>query len=276
MTDGLAPATGTPPAAVGSAGRTAGPRRFAWIVETAAVGAAVLRHMVRPVTWRRPVRREFIRFMGVAGVDSVPSVAVAAILAGLGLLFQGLWWLEQFGQARQVSAIIQTILVREVAPLTVGMLAIGHSGLIILSELSRMRADGRLRALDSQGVDPFVLFVVPRVAALSLSVFCLTMLFVAIAPGAGLLAALALGVTTQPPGAILLGILSTIGAQGYAVLPLKSLGIGFAIGTVCCVTAMTGPDVRSRRGDGALLAVGFFRALLLTFLISGMVSLMVR
>jgi len=232
--------------------------------------------MVRPVTWRRPVRREFIRFMGVAGVDSVPSVAVAAILAGLGLLFQGLWWLEQFGQARQVSAIIQTILVREVAPLTVGMLAIGHSGLIILSELSRMRADGRLRALDSQGVDPFVLFVVPRVAALSLSVFCLTMLFVAIAPGAGLLAALALGVTTQPPGAILLGILSTIGAQGYAVLPLKSLGIGFAIGTVCCVTAMTGPDVRSRRGDGALLAVGFFRALLLTFLISGMVSLMVR
>ncbi|PWC53807.1 ABC transporter permease [Azospirillum sp. TSO22-1] len=276
MTDTPAPVTGTPPAADESGGRTDRPWRFEWVIDTAAVGAAVLGHMVRPSTWRRPARREFVRFMGVAGADCVSSVALAAILTGFGLLFQVLWWLEQLGQSTQLSAIILRILVREIAPFTVGVLAIGHSGLIILSELSRMRADGRMRALDAQGVDPFVLFVVPRVAALSVSVFCLTMLFVAIAPVVALLAAMTFHVSHQPPGTILLGFLGTIGAQGYAVLPLNSLSMGFAIGTVCCVTAMTGPDLRSRRGDGALLAVGFFRALLLIFLISGVVSLVVQ
>lgn len=276
MTDTPAPATGTAQAGDGTGSRTARAWRHGWVVETAAVGAAVLIHMVRPVTWRRSVRREFVHFMGIAGVDIVPTVVIAAILAGLGLLFQGLWWLEQVGQGQPVRNIIHTVLVREVAPLAVGLLSIGHSGLIIVNELSRMRADERLRALDSQGIDPFVLFVVPRVVALSVSLFCLTMLFAAIAPAAGLLTALVLGVTNLSFSTILLSILGTIGTQGYAVLPLKSLGIGFAIGTVCCVTAMAEPSNPNRSGDDARLAVGFFRSLFLMFLFSGTISVLVR
>ena len=181
---------------------------------------------------------EFMRFMAISGLQSIPAVTITAVLAGLGLLSQALYWLEQVGQNDEITQIILTILVREVAPLTVGLLAIGRSGLIILSELSRMREEGRLRALDAQGLDPLLLLVLPRVLALSLSTFCLTILFVTVAPLAGMLAALALGITRQPVDQILLNILCIIGSAGYAILPLKSLGIGFVVGLATCVTAL--------------------------------------
>jgi phospholipid/cholesterol/gamma-HCH transport system permease protein len=245
-----------------------------WIVTTAAVGTAVLRQMVRPVTWRRPVRMEFMRFMVISGLQSIPAVAITAVLAGLGLLSQALYWLEQVGQNDEITLIILTILVREVAPLTVGLLAIGRSGLIILSELSRMREEGRLRALDAQGLDPLLLLVLPRVLALSLSTFCLTILFVTVAPLSGMLAALALGITRQPVDQILVSILSTIGSEGYAILPLKSLGIGFVVGLATCVTAL---EHSASRDEAAitLLPAGFFRALLLTLMVNVLLSMMV-
>jgi phospholipid/cholesterol/gamma-HCH transport system permease protein len=245
-----------------------------WIVTTAAVGTAVLRQMVRPVTWRRPVRMEFMRFMAISGLQSIPAVAITAVLAGLGLLSQALYWLEQVGQNDEITLIILTILVREVAPLTVGLLAIGRSGLIILSELCRMREEGRLRALDAQGLDPLLLLVLPRVLALSLSTFCLTILFVMAAPLAGMLAALALGIVRQPVDQVLLNILSIIGSAGYAILPLKSLSIGFVIGLAACVTAL---EQGASRDEAAttLLPSGFFRALLLTLVVNGLLSAMV-
>jgi len=83
-----------------------------WVVITAAVGTAVLRQMVRPVTWRRTVRMEFVRFMAISGLQSIPAVIVTAVLAGLGLLAQALYWLEQVGQNDEIAQIILTILVR--------------------------------------------------------------------------------------------------------------------------------------------------------------------
>jgi phospholipid/cholesterol/gamma-HCH transport system permease protein len=268
--------TGSTTGEVVKAGKPAAlpPWSMGWIVTTAAVGAAVLRQMIRPVTWRRTVRMEFMRFMAISGLQSIPAVTVTAVLAGLGLLSQALYWLEQVGQNEEITQIILTILVREVAPLTVGLLAIGRSGLIILSELSRMREEGRLRALDAQGLDPLLLLVLPRVLALSLSTFCLTILFVTVAPLAGMLAALALGITRQPVDQILLNILGIIGSAGYAILPLKSLGIGFMVGLATCVTALEHSASRDEAAT-TLLPAGFFRALLLTLVVNGLLSMMV-
>jgi phospholipid/cholesterol/gamma-HCH transport system permease protein len=89
-----------------------------------------------------------------------------------------------------------------------------------------------------------------------------------------MLAALALGIIRQPVDQILLNILGTIGSAGYAVLPLKSLGIGFVVGLAACVTAL---EHSASRGKAAitLLPAGFFRALLLTLVVNGLLSMMV-
>ena len=64
---------------------------------------------------------------------------------------------------------------------------------------------------------------------------------------------------------------ATIGSAGY-VLPLKTLGIGMAIGVVCCLTALEQrPEAGASR---ALMPVGFMRSVLAVFLVSGLVSVL--
>ena len=56
------------------------------------------------------------------------------------------------------------------------------------------------------------------------------------------------------------------------MLPLKTLGIGFAIGIVCCLTAME--QRQEARAERALMPVGFMRSVLAVFLVSGLVSVL--
>jgi phospholipid/cholesterol/gamma-HCH transport system permease protein len=243
-----------------------------WLATAAGIAGAVIRQGLRPVSWRRPVRAEFMRFAELAGVRNVPAVVVAGILVGISLFAQGMYWLNQVGEQDLVFTVIAVVMVREIAPLVVGLLAIGRGGLLILDELSVLRRDGQYRTLDLQGIDPFLALIMPRVLALTISVFCLTMILIVAAFASGYLTGLLLGVAQRSPVEFVVSTIGTIGNAGYAVLPLKTLAIGFVIGVVCCLTAM-----ERHRGIGAdhtLMPVGFMRAVLAVFLVSGLVSVL--
>jgi phospholipid/cholesterol/gamma-HCH transport system permease protein len=198
-------------------------------------------------------------------------VIVAGGLVGLGLITQALFWLNQFGEADRVFDIIDVILIREIAPMFVGFLMLGRSGLVILSELGEMRRQGQCRMLDAQGVDPFLVFVVPRVLATSIGVFCLTIVFIFSTYAVGVLAGHAIGVTDTPLVELPFDVLYTVGNTGYAIVPLKTLGIGFVIGVVCCLTALEGP---AQNVDVArLIPRGFIRSVLAIFVVSGLLSI---
>ena len=162
-----------------------GPLR--WLATAAGMAGGVVRQGLRPVSWRRPARAEFLRFMELAGVQNLPAVVVAGILVGISLVAQGMYWLNQLGEQDLVFTVIAVVLIREIAPLVVGLLAIGRGGLLILDELSELRRDGQCRALDLQGIDPFLVLIMPRVLALALSVFCLTMILLVVAFASGYL-----------------------------------------------------------------------------------------
>jgi phospholipid/cholesterol/gamma-HCH transport system permease protein len=243
-----------------------------WLATAAGIAGAVVRQGLRPVSWRRPVRAEFVRFVELAGVRNLPAVVVAGILVGISLFAQGMYWLEQVGEQDLVFTVIAVVMVREVAPLVVGLLALGRGGLLMLDELSSLRRNGQCRTLDLQGIDPFLALIMPRVLALTISVFCLTMILIVAAFASGYLMGLLLGVAQRSPVEFVVATFGTIGDAGYAVLPLKTLGIGFMIGVVCCLTAM-----ERHRGIGAdhtLMPVGFMRAVLAVFLVSGLVSVL--
>jgi phospholipid/cholesterol/gamma-HCH transport system permease protein len=243
-----------------------------WLATAMGVAAAVVYQGARPTTWRRrPVRAEFLRFLDLASVQSIPAVIVTGAFVGLALITQALFWLDQFGEADRVFDIIDVVLIREIAPLFVGFLMLGRSGLVILSELGEMRQQGQCRMLDARGVDPFLLFVVPRVLATAIGVFCLTIVFLLATYGVGVLAGHAIGVSDTPLVELLSDVLYTVGNTGYAIVPLKTLGIGFVIGVVCCLTALEGP---SRNADVAhLIPRGFIRSVLAIFAVSGLLSI---
>lgn len=247
-----------------------GPLR--WLATAAGIAGGVIWQGLRPVSWRRPARAEFVRFMELAGVQNIPAVTVAGILVGISLVTQGMYWLNRFGEEDLVFTVIAVVLTREIAPLVVGLLAIGRGGLLILDELSELRRNGQCRTLDVQGVDPLLALIVPRVWALAISVFCLTMLLLMVAFVAGHTTARLLGVSNLSSLEFLVEMFATIGSAGYAVLPLKTFGIGLAIGVVCCLTAM---EQRQQAGaDPTLMPIGFMRSLLAVFLVSGLVSVL--
>jgi len=69
-------------------------------------------------------------------------------------------------------------------------------------------------------------------------------------------------------------MLSTYGLAELAIkaTPLVLIGIGLAIGVVCCLTAM---EQRQQAGaDHDLMPIGFMRSLLAMFLVSGLVSVL--
>ena len=232
---------------------------------------AIAQQVLRPLTWRRPVRDEFWRFMDVAGVQSLLAVAVLGTVIGISLLAQGLYWLQQVGDRGALISIIGTVVVREIAPLLVGLLVIGRGGLIMLSELDALYHQRDDRALDLMGLDPFLLFVVPRTAALALSVFCLSVILIFVTFLTGYLAAMITGDATASPLDFIFRMYVVVGESGYAILPVKTLLMGLAIGAVCTLTAAQRPvdHLRAR----AIVPVGFVRCVLAVVAVSTITSI---
>lgn len=234
--------------------------------------AAIAYQALRPLTWRRPVRDEFWRFMDVAGVQSLVAVAVLGSIIGVALLAQGLYWVERVGDRGALIAIMGTFVVREVAPLLVGLLVIGRGGLIMLSELDALYSHRDDRALDAMGLDPFLLFVVPRTVALSLSVFCLSIILVFLTFMTGYLTAIITGDAQATPLDFILRMYVVVGEAGYAILPVKTLLMGLAIGAVCTLTAVNRPldHIRAR----AIVPLGFVRCVLAVVAVSTITSIL--
>lgn len=245
-----------------------------WLVMAFAMAAAVIRQALRPVTWRRPVRLEFWRFMDMVCLRNLRAVCIAAALIGLTLVSQGLYWLDRVGQAEAIGGVIVFAMVREIGPLIVGLLALGGGGIVLLGEIVEMRQRGQLEALDRQGVDPFLLLVVPRVVAIVLAIFAQSIIFIVVALLTGYTVAHATGATAVGPAAFIVNMITSIGSFGYIVLPAKALAIGLTIGAICALTAL------DPRGGGAadrasLTATGYIRSISGVLLVSALISLAV-
>jgi len=240
-------------------------RATAWMADAAAAGIAIVGHAATPGTWRRTVRAEFIRFLDIAGVQGLAATSIVAVVVGISLVAQATYWLERAADPNLVRSVVSLILVREIAPLIVGLLVVGRGGFEMLSELIAVNRGGVWRALQAGGIAPFTLLVVPRALALALSVFCLAVVFIVVALCAGYLAARAAEVTTRSPGEFALGVLQSVGAAGYLLLPVKTVLTGLAVGAVCAVTAL------HESGANALRR-GLLRAVLAVLVVSGAVS----
>ncbi len=246
-----------------------GPIGFAAAVADGfATAAGVLQRTVRAGTWRRPVRREFLRVLDIAGPGCVATVLAVAVLVGLGLVGQAYYWIEQVGEDIAIESVIAQVMIREIATMVTAVVLIGRAGLRLLSELMQLRREGAIRELDRQGIDPFLLLIVPRVLALPVGLFCHAVLFVGVAFVTGFLGASAIGVVNDSFGVFVGRALGSLGDYGALVLPVKALAMGFAIGVALCLTAL------GARGDqGAVLSRGFVHMWLSAAAVNVMLSL---
>jgi phospholipid/cholesterol/gamma-HCH transport system permease protein len=239
-----------------------------WAIDVCAMAAAILMLAMRASSWRRTVTRAFARDLRAALFGSLPAASVLAAMVGLGLVYQALYWLGSAGQISLIGEVIVTVLLRELAPMMVALIVIGRSGTALLIELTQQRTGGQLRTLDGQGIDPFLVYVVPRTLAFAVASFTLTILFIVATLLFGFISASALGVVQLSFHDFVDTTIATMSVGDFVILPAKSLALGFAIGVICCHTALT-----HRRDATRVVASGFVRAVLAAVAVSGMLTL---
>ncbi len=235
------------------------------------VGFEVVRQACRPINWRRSVRAEFHRTLRQAGPATLPTILVTGSVVGLAMVYQALYWLQAAGETTRVGQVLMVVLVRDLAPVLVGLIVIGRSGTVALVELGAMLQQGHVRRLDALGIDPLLYLVMPRVLALTVASFALTILFIATALTVGYVTAFGFGAMRITFWAFLDNFVLAIHTRDYVVLPIKALAIGFAVGLSCCFVALH--PARSISDLTALLPHGFVRAVLAILVVEGALAL---
>lgn len=236
----------------------------------AGFSAAVIAAAARPISWRRPVRREFMRTMHQAGVQGVRPTLVIGALLGLAMVYQALYWLQAAGQPDLLGRVLVLVLVREIVPLVAGLIVIGRSGIPMLIRLEELRAGGQLRMLEAQGVDPFMLLVVPRVLAFALSTFCLSIILLSTALLIGYFTGHSVGAVKISLYHFFDTLLRAMHPAEYLLLPIKTMAMGFVIGITSALPVFAAGGAAD---SGKLTAQGFVLAVLAVFIVSGAVSI---
>ncbi len=230
----------------------------------------VLREAVRPNSWRRTVRHEFNLTMRQAIGGGLATTMVTASLAGVAMVYEALYWLGVAGQAELTGSILVTVLVRELTPLLVGFILLGRSGMLTVTELGTLQVGGQVRAMLSQGIDPFLLLVLPRTLAFALSSFTLGIVFAATALAFGFIVSGAAGAAQDSLWTFLDHVVTAMTVRDYMVVPAKLLLIGFLVGLSCCLTGLRASDDDTL---STLLPRGFVHGILVIMVASILLTL---
>ena len=151
----------------------------------AAVLGTTLFLAAQPRRWRRTVRRVFAHQLLFFGVESVRFILIVAVLVGISVVVQLDVWTGKLGQSQKLGPLLVVVVGRELGPLFANFVLIVRGGSAITTELGLMKAGGEVRVLEAQGIEPLLFLVMPRVLAMALSAFCLTVIFVLVAFASG-------------------------------------------------------------------------------------------
>jgi phospholipid/cholesterol/gamma-HCH transport system permease protein len=124
----------------------------------------------RPLKWRNAIHQ-----MVLAGVDSIPIVAMISLFMGLVLALQGAYQLRQFGATFLLTALVGVSMTRELGPLLTAIIIAGRSGSAFAAELGTMKVSEEIDALEVMGLDRVRYLVVPKYLAMIIMMPCLTL-----------------------------------------------------------------------------------------------------
>ena len=241
-----------------------------------AVGLTALWRIPWLRTWRPTVRQAFVRHCWQVGIKALPTTLLTAVIIGIALVFQTIYWVGNLVDVLgvpKIKTLVLLMLVREIAPLVVGLIIIGRSATVMIAELVTLRAGGQIHMLDAQGIDVFDYLVVSRISALAVCSFSLGVIFVLAALVAGGFLAAVVGVGQHGFFEFLVVATRLLSPTEYLILPLKTLSIGVLIGVVACVTALRPSEAASDIRE--LLPLGYMRAVVATIILSGAISVVV-
>ena len=117
----------------------------------------------------RPGRLRFTALvfrMHSTGLNAMPIVGLLSFLIGVVVAFQGADQLRQFGAEIFTVNLLGVSILRELGPLITAILIAGRSGSAFTAQIGTMKVNQEVDAMETIGLDPIEILVVPRVLAL--------------------------------------------------------------------------------------------------------------
>src|SRR3989338_5666404 len=182
---------------------------------------------------RPPFRmRQFFRQMEFVGVKSTGIIALTSFFTGAVFALQSGEVFELFNMESMVGATVGMSLTRELSPVFTALMVIARACSAMAAELGSMRVTEQIDALETMAVDPIQYLVVPRVAATTVMMPLLTMLFNFI----GIIGAYLVGVhlLSIHEGPFLTLLYYYVDVDYLLGGLLKSAIFGFAIASISC------------------------------------------
>lgn len=103
-----------------------------------------------------------------SGIHALPVVGLISFLIGIVLTFQGAEQLSRFGAQIYTVNLLGISILREVGILLTAIVVAGRSGSAFTAQIGSMKLNQEIDALETMGLQPFAMLVMPRVVALML------------------------------------------------------------------------------------------------------------
>jgi phospholipid/cholesterol/gamma-HCH transport system permease protein len=110
------------------------------------------------------------------GWRAVPIVLLITFLIGCIIAQQGLFHFRKFGADVYVVDMVGILVLREIGVLIVAVMIAGRSGSSYTAELGSMKMREEIDALQTMGLDPVEVLILPRILALIIALPALTFL----------------------------------------------------------------------------------------------------
>jgi phospholipid/cholesterol/gamma-HCH transport system permease protein len=112
------------------------------------------------IEWTEAIRQAYI-----IGVNSFVVVGITALFTGFAMSLQISRELVAFGGDTAIGGVVALALIREIGPITAGVMVAGRVGSSIAAELTTMMITEQIDALKVMRIDPVQFLVVPRYVA---------------------------------------------------------------------------------------------------------------
>jgi len=177
-----------------------------------------------------------VSHMEQVGLDAVPLVVLLSYLVGAVIAFLGSTILRDFGAEIYVVELVSIAFLREFAVLLTAIVLAGRTASAFTAQIGAMKSREEVDAIQTLGLDPIDLLVIPRVLALLITLPLLT--FIA------MIAGLAGGVTVGafdlgiPPQMYLSRMHETMQVRHFLVGMSKAPIFALVIGLIGCLEGL--------------------------------------
>lgn len=203
-------------------------------------------------------RAETFRQAYMIGVKSLSVVSITALCTGFAMSLQISRELVTFGADTSIGGVVALALIREIGPITAGVMVAGRVGSSIAAELTTMMVTEQIDALKVMRVDPVKFLVGPRYAAALLMMPVLSTYAMFVGLLAGII--IAKSAANVSPDTFLDSVKMTILDRDFSVHYLKSLINATLIIMFSCAIGL------STRGGAEDVGIATTRAIVWTMI----------